>query len=650
MLRNLGTGYKLSEKLDSAQFYFLQCNELSDEIASITPDHRASICLELGVLFLEKKQFPQAKENLEKALDLVKAVFGEDHPLYFYVLGFLGQYYFVNNTDTSDSAYRIFNLIQRSFLRDFPKGYSYLSIGEQEAYKADFDASGNFLFTMMVDKTDENYAELCYDILLARNNLLLNSIKRLRTLANSDEGLMEHYRALQKSKLQLANEIVGEELDTVVIDSLKERIAAFEKALAYNLLDDDSYPFVQTEEVRNSLHSVEICIEFFKFKYKKSHLSFDEVLTYAALILDKNRQNVKIIKLCTQAQIDSIIKQGGASDFGLSNFIYGNADIYNLIWKPLRECLVGKKKIYISTDGTLSLINLPALPTDNGSLLNDNFDITILNSTQDILSLKSTDQVKNINPSAEIYFDINYSEGVSDDIILQQYRDHNINNNNASIERGNSKKSIENTKQEGQFISEQLKKAKWKTSLLVGDNANESYIKKYEFGLGLTSPSLIHFSTHGFFFPQEKENNISFQENNDPLLRSGIIMSNPTNNQIKLSENRSDGFLTALEVSQLDLSNTDLVILSGCETGLGNVYTSEGVYGLRRAFKIAGVDKIILSLWQVPDYQTMELMNLFYINLISNKLKPKEALQNAQKTIRKKKYEPYYWAGFLIVE
>jgi tetratricopeptide (TPR) repeat protein len=105
LLRNLGSGYKLIQKLDSAEFYFLQCNELSEELASITPDHRASIYLELGNLYLEKKQFKESKDYLERALTLIKDLFGEEHPLYYYILGFLGQYYFINSADTSNSAY-----------------------------------------------------------------------------------------------------------------------------------------------------------------------------------------------------------------------------------------------------------------------------------------------------------------------------------------------------------------------------------------------------------------------------------------------------------------------------------------------------------------------------------------------------------------
>ena len=112
--------------------------------------------------------------------------------------------------------------------------------------------------------------------------------------------------------------------------------------------------------------------------------------------------------------------------------------------------------------------------------------------------------------------------------------------------------------------------------------------------------------------------------------------------------NMEDGILTAKEISNLNLSNTKLVVLSACETGLGDVKGSEGVYGLQRAFKMAGVDYIIMSLWKVPDKETTEMMELFYNEMLDGLL-ISEAFRNAQNQM-KQKYSPYYWAAFVLVE
>jgi CHAT domain-containing protein len=111
-----------------------------------------------------------------------------------------------------------------------------------------------------------------------------------------------------------------------------------------------------------------------------------------------------------------------------------------------------------------------------------------------------------------------------------------------------------------------------------------------------------------------------------------------------------DGILTAYEISQMNLSNTELVVLSACETGLGDIEGNEGVYGLQRAFKIAGAKYLIMSLWQVPDYQTQELMTTFYKRWLEDKMNIPDAFRSAQKEMREKYQLPHFWAGFVLVE
>lgn len=138
----------------------------------------------------------------------------------------------------------------------------------------------------------------------------------------------------------------------------------------------------------------------------------------------------------------------------------------------------------------------------------------------------------------------------------------------------------------------------------------------------------------------------------DPLLRSGLIMAGANKawkNGVNLLE-KEDGIMTAMEISNLDLSNTDLVVLSACETGLGDIQGSEGVYGLQRAFKMAGVDVLIMSLWKVPDIETAEFMNMFYDLWIKNK-NARVAFRNTQKLMQEKyKGEPSKWAAFVLFE
>ena len=136
------------------------------------------------------------------------------------------------------------------------------------------------------------------------------------------------------------------------------------------------------------------------------------------------------------------------------------------------------------------------------------------------------------------------------------------------------------------------------------------------------------------------------------MMRTGLIMAGA--NQVwtggKPLKGLEDGILTAYEISQLNLEGTELVVLSACETGLGKIEGNEGIYGLQRAFKIAGAQYLLMSLWQVPDYQTEALMNAFYTHWLQGKKSIPEAFKSAQQTLRAQHPQPFYWAGFILLE
>ena len=136
----------------------------------------------------------------------------------------------------------------------------------------------------------------------------------------------------------------------------------------------------------------------------------------------------------------------------------------------------------------------------------------------------------------------------------------------------------------------------------------------------------------------------------DPLLRSGLILSGGNSAWLgkEVPEGIEDGVLTALEISTMNLSGTDMVVMSACETGLGDI-TSDGVFGLQRAFKMAGVQTLVMSLWKVDDNATSLMMQTFYEHLLSGMSK-REAFSLAQTAVRAKYLDPYYWAGFVMLD
>jgi CHAT domain-containing protein len=199
-------------------------------------------------------------------------------------------------------------------------------------------------------------------------------------------------------------------------------------------------------------------------------------------------------------------------------------------------------------------------------------------------------------------------------------------------------------------------------SPLLGQDVLEARIKSSN------SPFILHLATHGFFLPSQGQiddkadqstvtsNTVySIQDRlsekkltDNPLLRSGLALAgaNTWLRRGTLPEKAEDGILTAEDVSGMDLSNTEVVVLSACQTALGDVIVGEGVFGLQRAFVLAGAQTLVMSLWKVPDEQTKELMIDFYNRLLSGKPRA-EALREAQLAMKEKYPNPYYWGAFI---
>ena len=192
------------------------------------------------------------------------------------------------------------------------------------------------------------------------------------------------------------------------------------------------------------------------------------------------------------------------------------------------------------------------------------------------------------------------------------------------------------------------------SSVFLGKEASEENVK------AIANPHILHIATHGFFMEDvesvnnnEKVFGIESQKAiENPLLRAGLLLTDAENviNSVETKETReqNNGILTAYEAMNLKLDETDLVVLSACETGLGNIKSGEGVYGLQRAFQIAGVDAIVMSLWKVSDDATQQLMTNFYTKW-KEKGNKQEAFLHAQMQLKKQFPEPYYWGAFVLL-
>jgi CHAT domain-containing protein len=340
-------------------------------------------------------------------------------------------------------------------------------------------------------------------------------------------------------------------------------------------------------------------------------------VNYIALIIDsdKKQKHPTLVKL---EEGDSL--EGDFFNFYRNAFNYKIHDnkSYSRYWEPIAKVIKEGAKVYLSPEGVYMLMNIEALEVSGSEVVMDRNEIVLLGNTRDILSSKST-KTKNVKSQALL---------IGSPEFYQK-------------EPVSSVKPLDGAKEEVDLLSEKLKSKDWGVKTYVGGEAIE---KRFLEGEGVR---LIHVATHGYF--ENTKQMIFREEVNNSLFKSGLIM---TGGGDLLSQgngvHQKQGVLTSYEALNLKLDNVELVVLSACETGVGEVKNGEGVYGLQRSFLIAGASNVIMSLYKVPDVVTMELMLNFYDNWLESNDKH-DAFMKAKQTVRAKYNSPYYWGAFVII-
>lgn len=449
---------------------------------------------------------------------------------------------------------------------------------------------------------------------------------------------------MQQSALPVAERSYSTDSLGILSNNLEQ---AINRKAGKNVLSAQSA--VKWQQVQQALQPGEAAVEFLRYP-KFDRNNYTDTMYFGAIVINKTGQPV-LLPLGTEKQVQWCMS-GGNSNSKETNIsklyrsrikskqtnasVFTGDSLYNLIWKPLMPLLKGVKIVSLAPDGLLHKVAFAALPISANALLLDSFQLQQYSSVRQLATQKN----------------VTVALGTA---VLQGY---------ANFDKGSKAGSsgawqtLPGTKQEIQALQQLLKSKGLKVMVDTGMQATEEAFKR----LNGKAPAILHIATHGFFLPDPPAGHAadisqavvfgqnSFARSQDPLMRSGIVLTGA--NQYWSGESvagsKDDGILTAYEIAQTNLQGTQLAVLSACETGLGDVQDSEGVFGLQRALKMAGVKNMLLSLWQVPDAETMELMQLFYTQLLQGAT-PRKAFYQAQQTMRAK-YPPFSWAAFVLME
>jgi len=626
----------------------------------------------LSVANFGKEKYDSAILFVKKAIGIYESVQGYDNPgLVDMLLNLSKCYVYDKKFDSSISVLNRSNFLLKNH---FNSKFFTITNSEQQkliyTITPEIETIGSLCYLMHNNITSAT--RLCYNNELFFKGIILRNSEELSRLIkkSGDQFLIKDFESLKLLKLQIQQFKINRNLRNTFDQTKLESIAESKERLLIQTLSknarlgEDGFN-TNWIDVQKRLTKNDVAIEFINFKYRNQNDN-DSIL-YGAFVLRPSYKEPKFVYLFEQKQFDSInIKHQNTSDSSYFNQLYqygvNGKKLQELIWKPIDSLLEGVKTIYAAPSGLLHTINLSALPLNNSTRLGDRYNLRIVGSTGELISIKEQYINDSTVNKAWLFGGIDYNNLSITKPKFDSYNKFNYSlSSNPKTRSGTEKWNyLLNTLYEASTIDTMCRKNHINTSFINGKLASKTAFKNIS---GETKPYILHLATHGYFFPDiKKEQDVYsstplynkqniFKISDNPLLRSGLIFSGANkawSNPNYQSDSTDDGILTALEVSNLDLSEAKLVVMSACETGLGDIKGSEGVFGLQRAFKLAGAKNIMMSLWKVPDAQTKELMALFYENCF-NGLSVSDALRAAQKEMSKK-YPPYYWAAFKLLE
>ena len=623
-LNNLGSIYRNLEEYDSAiNIYSIAAASL-EQSSYKGSDLHIAVLNNLGEIYASLDSTVRAINFLSESIALQENRPGVNPRVYQSSLLNLGETY--RWSGDLRNAEKIYLKLTSLLTNEILHNYTYLSDEEKisffrsnlpiiEYYSSfAFELSGDVRLQKSDPYVNKTSLNDLFDLLLATKGLILHPGLRIRKNieTGTNQQLKARYEEWEDKKYQYANDARQQYGDRNKLAQLAREIEALEKLLrsiSPQFKREFAVEKKTWKDIQKALKPNEAAVEIVRLT---------DGIVYGALILTpsttdgpkaavvKSKPNLYLEKQLYRRYANTVIHEGE------------DTISYNMFWKPIMDVIAqntrkGKiERIYISHDGVYHQVNLNTLfnPTSKKYLI-DETDIRQVTNLKEILETKPTPAgKKNAILFGRPAFNIS---GEKREAVISD---------------------LPGTEKEVDEINTILKAKGWQPTILKGEAANEGKVKS------LASPRIVHFATHGFVTQDTVTRDLV-----NVMLNSGIILAGAGDKELHDGE---DGILTAYEMMNIDLENTQLVVLSACETGLGEFFSGEGIYGLQRSIRSAGARSVIMSLWKVDDTATQLLMTLFYGNWLEKGMDLRPAFRAAQLELRKTYKSPRYWGAFVI--
>ena len=706
-LNNLGVIYKDLESFDKAEVYFERSAAFEEKHYGAESLRLSQVLNNLGIVARQRKDYPAAERYFLKALAIKEKHLGASHPQYAAVLMNLGNVYAAEGDyrKALDTHLDVLAIYEKALPPGaFPPisplanvARDYIALGEfdranktQAKLEAALEQDIEFNLAVGSERQKLAYLDsvaqrtaraislnlqsepdnlkattLAATVLLQRKGRLLDamtdSLAALRKHSDAeDQVLLDELKdtstELARLSLRGPRKQTMEEYGKGLRD-LQDRKEKLEDTIGHHNEEFRARSQeISFDAVQRLIPSDAALLEFAEYSPFNSKAQTDAEqngnLRYSVYVLHRTG-SPKGIDLGEAKDIDSLIEKlrSQLRDPGRADLREVARALGDKVFRPMEALLAGDKHLLISPDGQLNLIPFEALSDARGRYLIEGFSITYVTTGRDLLRMEvprpsrsapvlvadplfdqpsetATASAANISSKAAAERSIRRSVTTGTDLSTLYFA------------------PLAGTRAEAHSIHAFFPKARE----LTGAAASETALDQ------LAGPEILHIATHGFFLDDAGPESAgdrngttpgppeSSSDPENPLLRSGLALAGA--NLVK--DGKANGILTALEVSNLDLWGTKLVVLSACDTGVGEVKNGEGIYGLRRSFFLAGTESLVMSLWPVSDYVTRELMVSYYGGLRRG-LGRGEALRQAQLAMMKRKgrQHPFYWASFI---
>ena len=665
---NLGRVYQKLKRLPEAEQQIQVALALRQE--ALGAEHIDSIrsMIDLGGVYIDEQRLADADSILTAALTLAENNLGDQHPYTFDALNLLAKAKEAANDLQAAVDLREQGMSRRSVFLD----RMLWTTGEnaREGYIRLHRPELNDYLALLTRLDGPDRGKKAINASLQRKGLLLkvtSEIQQIATLAQDPTltALADELTATRKELASLT--LSGPTAETLgrhpqLLRELELQVDDLQGQLGRaSVRFKSSIAHVSADTLEGILKEDRALVDFLFYE------DAGESKLMAAVVLNEGGElRYELVEYSDRATVDaaiiayrSIIQDDGADEDDLLDV---GMDTYAEVWEPIQAILGDVTSVYLVPDGTLNILPFSALMSPDEEYLIQTHDLHILSSGRDLLpsgfNLVSGDYVILAGPDYD-----------STEVVSKAEMQIAMGKRSSTLQvgiraagtglRGLSFAPLPGAEQEGRIITSRVVDYESGSQEFFGTQAQEEVLSNLA-----QPPEILHIATHGFFLKADdslKKRLLKLQRGSElqvpppgdnPLLRAGLAFAGINTNAQFLGDidTLNDGVLTALEVLSLNLSGTRLVVLSACETGLGEIHEGEGVYGLRRSFQEAGVAEVISSLWEVSDAGTQALMTDFYDRLLSGQ-PAREALRDAKLGLLASPQwnYPYVWSAFMIV-